>query len=387
MDLATHRLLQQRLLGVPHARPEDVVEGLLAVQAQDFVGAKWGVSQRTADPDDAQAQRAYDEGHILRTHVLRPTWHFVSRADIRWLLELSGPRVHALNAYYYRYHGVDAALVKRSNARIVKVLSRGEHLTRAELGRGLGALAGAAQTNGMGYRLACLLMRAELDGLICSGKMRGTHHTYALIEERAPHSAKLGRDETLAELARRYVDGHGPAQALDLAWWSGLPLREAKRALEACGTSLTRTTLEGKTYFQSAAPRSARRRGHAVHLLPYYDELVVAFKDRSALIDPHVTAKFSVPLAPSVLVDGRIVGSWRRTLVAREVVISVRLLRPLSSAVQKQLGRASARYANSLGLACRLETELMPRAGLRDGNGSEVGRARSGATAWPRVDL
>lgn len=107
MDLARQRLLQQRLLGSPGARPEDVVEGLLAVQAQDFPGAKWAVVQRTASSDDAEVQRAYDEGRILRTHVLRPTWHLVGPADIRWLLELSAPRVHAVNAYGYRLFGID----------------------------------------------------------------------------------------------------------------------------------------------------------------------------------------------------------------------------------------------------------------------------------------
>jgi hypothetical protein len=340
-----------------------VVESLLAVQAQDFPGAKWALTLRTADADDAQAQRAYDEGRILRTHVLRPTWHFVSAADIRWLLELSGPRVHALNAYYYRYHGLDSRVAKRSNALIVKALERGKHLTRAELGKALGALAGSAQTRGGGERLASLLMRAELDGLICSGTMRGKQHTYALIEERAPRSAKLSRDEALALLARRYVEGHGPAQARDLAWWSGLALREATRALEACGGSLTRTTLEGKTYFLSPTPPVARRRSPAVHLLPYYDELVVAFKDRGALVDSAVPAKSSVTLSPSVLVDGRIVGGWRRTLGEREVAIVAQLFRPLSSAEHKGLARAAARYASSLGLAGRLEAELAPEAG------------------------
>jgi hypothetical protein len=365
MDLALHRLVQQRLLGAPRAQPEDVVEGLLAVQAQDFPGAKWALSLRTADADDARAQRAYDEGRILRTHVLRPTWHFVSPADIRWLLELSGPRVHALNAYYYRYHGVDAKVVKRSNAIIVKALERGTHLTRTELGKALGALAGAAQAKGAGERLACLLMRAELDGLICSGTMRGKQHTYALIEERAPRSPKLGRDEALVELARRYVEGHGPAQARDLAWWSGLPLREATRALEACGGALTRTTLDGKTYFLSAAPPAARRRGPTVHLLPFYDELVVAFKDRSALIDSRIRSQSTVDLSPSVLIDGRIVGGWRRALTGREVAIVAQLFRPLSSVEHKALSRAAARYATSLGLTCRLEVELAPGASAR----------------------
>jgi hypothetical protein len=341
-----------------------VVKGLLAMQAQDFPGAKWAVLQRMASADDAEVQRAYDEGRILRTHVLRPTWHFVAPADIRWLLELSAPRVHAANAYAYRLFGVDKRGAKRSNARIVKALERSGQLTRAELGRVLGAREGDVEVKAAGTRLACLVMRAELDGLICSGPTRDGQHTYALLEERAPPSPKLGRDEALAELARRYVVGHGPAQAKDLAWWSGLVLDEAKRALEACGSALERTKLDGKSYYQAPAPPVARRRTPAVHLLPNYDELLVAFKDRSAMTDfPELrdAPQVSVLRTQFVTVDGRVVGGWRRLLTAREVVVMVQLWRPLSSAERSGLERAAARYAESLRRTCRLETELVTK--------------------------
>jgi hypothetical protein len=133
-DIARRRLIQQRLLGAPHERPQQVVESLLAVQSQDYAGAKWAIAQRTASPSDAEVEAAFQAGRILRTHVLRPTWHFVAPADIRWLLELTAPRVHAANAYYYRMHGLDAAAVKRSNGRIVKALGHG-HDPEAELER------------------------------------------------------------------------------------------------------------------------------------------------------------------------------------------------------------------------------------------------------------
>jgi hypothetical protein len=357
MDLARQRLVQQRLLGMPYPRPEAVVEGLVAVQSQDFVGAKWALVQRAEDADDAGAQRAYDEGRILRTHLLRPTWHFVTPADIRWLLALTAPRVHALNAYHYRMVGIDAAVAKKTNARIVKALASGQHLTRAELGRVLGVPKEVAPGD-VGGRLGCLLMHAELDALICSGAMRGKQHTYALLEERAPRAPKLSRDEALAELARRYVGGHGPAQVHDLAWWSGLTIGEAKRAFEACGTALERTTLGGKTYFLSPAPAVARRRTPSVHLLPNYDELLIAFKDRSAMFDPCVRPKSGALPVHFVMVDGRIVGGWRRSITPREVRIEAQLGRPLTSAESKGLERAAARYAESLGLSCRLEAEL-----------------------------
>jgi Winged helix DNA-binding domain len=351
MDIAWRRLAQQALIGAPRALPEEVVASLLAVQSQDYLGAKWAVAQRMLQGDDAGVQRAFQEGRILRTHVLRPTWHFVAPADIRWLLALTAPRVIAASAYYYRQHGMDAAAVKRSNGRIVRALAGGQQLTRAELG---GALGGAAQ--GMeGNRLAAFIMRAELDALICSGAMRGKQHTYALLEERAPASSPLGRDEALATLALRYVGGHGPAQVQDLAWWSGLTVADARRGFEACGRQLVHTLLDGCTYWSSPTEPVTRRRGPVVHLLPNYDELLVAFKDRSLMLEPNVASSTSALSGHVVVVDGRIIGGWRRTLSRRDVVVAAKLLRPPSVAERKGLERAAARYAASLGLELRLE--------------------------------
>jgi hypothetical protein len=356
LGLARQRLQQQRLTGTSYARPEDVVEGLLAIQSQDYLAAKWAVAQRTRDSDDAAVTKAFQEGRILRTHVLRPTWHFVAPADIRWLLELTAPRVHALNAYYYRKHGLDAALVQRSNTRIVKALSRGKHLTRDELGRALRE----GDTAMTGNRLAYFIMRAELDALICSGAMRGKQHTYALLEERVPPKSSLGRDEALARIARRYVSGHGPAQIQDLAWWSGLTVADAKRGFEASRGELAHDVVDGKTYWFVPQTPLAHPRGPVVHLLPNYDELVTAFKDRSAMLDPRITPRLDVLSAHFVLIDGRIVGGWRRTLGKREVLISAQLLRPLSVRERKGLDAAAASYARSLGLELRLEAEGVP---------------------------
>ena len=360
MDLPKQRLVAQHLIGPPLPHPEAVVASLLAVQSQDYAGAKWALAQRAASAGDEAVQQAFQDGRILRTHVLRPTWHFVAPADIRWLLALTAPRVHALNAYYYREHGIDAALARRAKNRIAKALSRGTHLTRDELARALGEKDGTMA----GSRLACIIMHAELDGLICSGAMRGKQHTYALLDERAPAAQPLGRDEALAEIARRYVAGHGPSQAKDLAWWSGLTLADAKRGLAACAGSLERCVVGTATYWFAPAPATPRpgRPGPSkpsVHLLPNYDELVIAFKDRSAMLDPRVTPRTSVLAAHFVVVGGRIVGGWRRVLARREVVIAAQLLRPLSAAERRGLDAAAARYAANLGLEHRLEAEMV----------------------------
>jgi winged helix DNA-binding protein len=351
-DLARWRLQQQGLVAPCCGEPQEVVEHLLAVQSQDFPGAKWAIAQRTPEPSDAAVQRAFDDGAILRTHVLRPTWHFVAPRDIRWLLELTAPRVHAANAYYYRQHGMDAALIRRSNERIVEALAGGRHSTRQELGRELEALGRPT-----GNRLAYFIMHAELDGLIVSGAMRGKQHTYALLDERAPAVPRLARDEALAELARRYISGHGPACSADLAWWSGLTRADAKRGLEAAAEHLGRMSLDGETYWFAPPPPSLRWRRPRVHLLPSYDELSIAFAARTAKLDPNVNSKGDALSAHLVTVDGRIVGGWRRTISRREVVIVAQLSRPLGAVERRGLEQAAERYAASLGLGWRRVVE------------------------------
>jgi hypothetical protein len=246
--------------------------------------------------------------------------------------------------------------VKRSNARIAAALARGTHLTRDDLAQVLGENHSAVSGN----RLAYVVMRAELDLLICSGAMRGKQHTYALVEERVAPTPMLGRDESLAALARRYVSGHGPAQVKDLAWWSGLTMADAKRGFDANLGELEQDTLDGKRYWFAPLSDVTRRKSPVVHLLPNYDELVIAFKDRSALRDPRLIPLTSVLSAHFILIDGRIVGGFRRSLSKAEVAITAQLLRPLTAAERKGLDAAARNYGRSLGLAVRLEAQQVP---------------------------
>ncbi len=211
-DIAQRRLRAQRLTGEPFASPVEAVRWLGAVQSQDYGGAKWALGQRTRNATEAELDRLFDEGAILRTHVLRPTWHFVTPADIRWLLELTGPRVKTKLAGRLRELEIDDGDVKRATAAFTAALTGGQHLTRPELADVLGK-AGIAVG---GQRLPHLIMRAELDGLVISGPRRGSQFTYALLEERVPKAPPLERDEALGELARRYFQSHGPAQIPEL---------------------------------------------------------------------------------------------------------------------------------------------------------------------------
>lgn len=213
-DIPRQRLRNQGIAGATFKKPGDVVEWLAAVQAQDYAGAKWALGLRLQDATDDDVEQAFAEGAILRTHLLRPTWHFVTPADIRWMLALTAPRAHAVNADMSRKLELDNALFKRSNAALARALHGGRQLTRDEL-RGVLQKAGIATDGGL--RLGYLLMRAELDGMVCSGARRGKQFTYALLDERAPHAKTLGREEALAELAQRYFVSRGPATVQDFA--------------------------------------------------------------------------------------------------------------------------------------------------------------------------
>ena len=234
--IAHHRLRQQQLAAPRFPTPEEVVAWLGAVQAQDYLGAKWALGLRLPETTDAAIEQAFADGAILRTHVLRPTWHFVAPADIRWMQALTGGRVLAANGYMVRQHGLEEATFQRSNAALAGALTGGNFLTRNELGAALAA----AGIHAEGNRLAYLVMRAELDALICSGPRRGKQFTYALLEERVPPAPALTPEEALAELTRRYFTGHGPATLQDFSRWSGLTVADARQGVDLVGDALAR---------------------------------------------------------------------------------------------------------------------------------------------------
>jgi hypothetical protein len=362
--MVERRLRNQRLVGGRAVSPEAVVAGLCAVQAQDYLGMQWAVAQRAGDCTDADVEDALSRGAILRTHVLRPTWHLVAPADIRWMLALTAPRVHALNAPYYRQTGLDAKVLARSDDVIARAVQGGRHLTRDELSLALRDAGIPAD----GLRLALLLMHAELEAVVCNGPRRGKQLTYAALDERAPAARALGPDEALAELARRYFTGHGPARAQDFAWWSGLRVADAQTAIAALGTALEGRRAGDDTLW-AAAGRVARRPSREstrVHLLPSYDEYVVAYRNHAPIVEADHAKTLSIRggfVGAAVLtVDGRVAGSWRRTLGRDGVTIQAQLLIPLVPAAQAALEREARRYGQFLKLPVHLDVRGPRRA-------------------------
>lgn len=352
-DIRHARLRNGRLVGRGFADPVEVVRWMGAVQSQDYPAAKWGLAQRTTGATSAQIDRLFDEGHILRTHVLRPTWHFVAPEDLRWLIALTGPRVHAANAHYYRKVGLDAALFRKGHRAIVRALRGRRHRTRTELAE----VYRRAGIEASGMRLAYLLMHAELEGLVCSGPLRGKQFTYALVDERVPRAKPRSREQALSELTRRYFTSHGPAQAGDFAWWSGLTVKDVKVGLESVG-HLAHETIDGKIWHFVPGKGAAAVTAPRIHLLPNYDEYLIAFKDHSASFEPAarrvLTREDAAVQRHIVVLDGCVVGGWRPTQGKSQVTLDTNLVVPVGRSQRAALQSAADAYGRFLELPVRV---------------------------------
>jgi hypothetical protein len=302
------RLTNQHLTGPGLEKPADIVAWLGAVQAQDYSGAKWAVGQRLRAADDTLLDQALAEGSILRTHIMRPTWHFVTPVDIRWLLALTAPRVNAVNAHMYRQLDLDEALFVRSNAAIAKALTGGRQLTRSELGEVLLQVGIVAE----GLRRGYIVHRAELDAVVCSGGRRGKQFTYALLDERAPQAHMLDRDEALAELTKRYFTSHGPATAADFAWWSGLTQKDALAGLAMVRDDIVEEAKGDQTYWLAPDRPIMTAPSPTAYLLPNYDEYLISYRHNSGVLNPahaDLIERSNPIFAHFILIDGHMVGT------------------------------------------------------------------------------
>jgi hypothetical protein len=349
LDILQQRLHNQLLSQTKFSQPSQVVTWLGAVQSQDYAGAKWALAQRTKGLTDAAIEQAFARGEILRTHVMRPTWHFVTPEDIRWMLELTAPRVRAAMASTCRQLGLDAPIFKKSNSLLAKALRGKKQLTRSELGHIL-------QKEGIpadGLRLGLLMLIAELDGIICSGARRGKQHTYALLDERAPQAKPLERDQALAELTNRYFRSHGPATLQDFVWWSGLTMNDARKGIDLVKSRLECETIDKQSYwFVLSAPK--KKSSPTVHLLQNYDEYTVAYTDRTAIFDVTHTNKLdsrgNIIFQYAIMIDGLVAGTWKRTIKKNEVVINVVPFTTLTHAQNQAIIAAIQQYGKFLEL-------------------------------------
>jgi hypothetical protein len=348
MNIINARFCNQQLDGNAAKSVEEVVRHLGAVQAQDYPGAKWALAQRLPHITNQELDDLFNAGSILRTHVLRPTWHIVMPEDIRWMLELTAPRISQAMAYYNRKLELDRAFFDRSATIIGESLAGGKALTRQEIAKILLAHNIPAATQRLGH----IMMQAELDGVICSGPLKGKQFTYALLSERAPQAKRLGREESIALLAKRYFTSHGPATIQDFVWWSGLTVSDAKLGLQLNKT-LLKQTIDGTDYWFGPVTKETVQPPHIL-LLSVYDEYVIAYNDYTPVFPPQAQTLTKLLgnawLSYVVVKDGRVIGSFRRQAKPKALNLEFRLVLPITQTDKKRIEIAAEEHAAFFGL-------------------------------------
>ncbi len=349
--IARWRLRNQHLVAPQLSSAADVVRSLLAVQAENPSQSEWAVAARVTAPDVNDLAALLDTGQVLRTHVLRPTWHYVSADDIVWLLALTGPRVQKVTGTQLRVqHGLDEGAVARARDVVVEEVGAAGALTRPEVAERL-VRRGFDGSSRAGMFVMLLLAHVELDGLICSGPRRDGEHTYALLSSRVPDARVLDRDEALAELALRYFISHGPATERDLSYWATLPLGDVRRGLAAVRDRLESFDHDGRTFWHASGERQPTRAGKpSGHLLQILDESYRGYQDSRWVLDAAgLLGRAREKSMGMGLVDGQVLTTMRRTVSAGSVRFELEPYRALTSAEKRALRDAGERYATFLG--------------------------------------
>jgi hypothetical protein len=344
------RLASQQLVGTKFSTPQEIVGYMGAMQAQDYPMARWAVGTRLPRAAESEVKAAIANAQIIRTHLVRPTWHFVASQDIYWMLDLTASHVKAAQSARERQLELTPQVFSKSNRVIETTLADGLPRTRDELIHAL-QIAGIPTDQN---RASHLLARAEADQIICSGPDRDNKPTYALLSQRVPVVNRLSHQEALAELATRYFTSRSPASLQDFTWWSGLPARDAAHALDLVKTDYNAETMANRTYWYSPETRIARPAQPSAFLLPTYDEFTISYTDRSASIDPGLEQHMKQisnrgVFRPIVVVGGQVVGIWKRAINKNGVTVEVQPFSRPDPGTEGLIRAAAGCYATFLG--------------------------------------
>jgi hypothetical protein len=351
--IAIDRLYSQQIACSKLKTPAEAVAWLVAVQAQDYPGAKWSLGLRLPGSTQADIEQALAEKSILRTWMVRGTLHFVTAADIRWMLALLAPRLIAGSMRRYKELELDEATLTRSNMILATALENGQQRTRTELFAIL-------ERNGLATRAQrgiFMLQRASLDGLICQSVMRGRDPLFLALDDSIPPTKPMTHAEALAELAQRYFTSRGPATLQDFGWWSGLLASDARAGLEAVQSQLVQEIWEGQTYWRSASTPEVCQDRPRLDLLPGFDEYLLGYKDRSAsLTEPRY--KKLTPLngmfPATIVIDGRVAGTWNRKVAKNSVTLIPNPFTELPPRDYQDLSIATQRYGEFIDMPVKI---------------------------------
>jgi hypothetical protein len=352
-DIANIRLISQRIEGTDFRTAKEIVSWMGAMQAQDYAMAKWAIGTRLLNATGASVEDAIDKGEVIRTHVMRPTWHFVTAEDIYWMLELTAPQIKS--SMKSRHTGLELTkeVVAQGNKLIENVIAKEKNVTREQIAKVFENSNIRTDDN----RLAHFLILAELDGIICSGQIIDNKPSYALLNERVPHKKNLTREESLAELAKRYFKSHCPATINDFAWWSGLPFKDVRQGLELVKKDFVFEAYGDQKYWMTPSFTTFRRDKQSIHLLPAYDEFLIGYRDRSAaltVIDKNKTVSVNGIFYPIIITDGQVAGLSKKKTVKDKMMIEIILFRESNHGFESLIGKEVSDYGRFLNKATEI---------------------------------
>jgi hypothetical protein len=350
-SIAEQRLVNQRLHGGLRLSVAGAVRRMGAVQAQDYHGGLWAIGLRAAGSTEASVEQALADGLIVRTWPMRGTLHIVPSRDVRWMLKALTPRAIRKAATRFRKLGLEQEVLGRARRLFEKKLRGAEPVTRS----GMYDLLIEAGISPAGQRGINILARLAQDGVICFGPRRGAQQTFVLLEEWIPPGRMLERDEALAELALRYFRSHGPATAGDFAWWTGITLAETAAALEGAKSRLEHEDVDGARYWGPAGPSSSGAPRTSVVLLPPFDELLVAYRDRSAALDRGHPSGVQILLSPTIAEGGHIVGTWARRELSAARALTIRFFESPPPATVRAVEHCARRYGRFAGTDVKVD--------------------------------
>lgn len=358
-EIAIRRLWAQGLVEPKFETAGEVVNWLGAVQAQEYPGGSWTIGMRLPGRTTAAVEAGVADKSVVRVLFMRGTIHFVPGKDIRWMLPLVQERVRRIlhSAAKYNKTGLDEATFLRAQEVLAKAMQGRPPLIRDEVRQAM--IDGGIKANNNGYMF--LLQRAQIDGLVCYGSHRGKQQTFTLLDEWVPPAPLLDREAGLAEFARRYFISHGPATLHDYANWAGLPIADARAGLDANRAALREDVIDGTAYYSAPdAIDAPLPEQPSAHLLQMYDEYFLGYKERSASIPAGYQARWNAqdPLyGAAIIIDGRMVGTWRRVLKTKTITYTFDFFEPVIGARYDAVRDAARRYADFLGLEAVFETE------------------------------
>lgn len=337
------RLRSQQLLNPHFSSPQDLISFMGAMQAQDYQMAKWAIALRLKKQfSNNEVEQALNEGKILRTHILRPTWHFIHPEDIRWMLQLTGKRIKAANNSLGKSLNIDEKLDSKVNKLLEKNLSGNVALTKQEITEIFEHEKIPATTP----HLNRFLLNAEADGIICSGPIKANKHSYMLLEERVPSVKEIHKDEALAKMAKAYFRSHSPATLNDFVWWSGLTINEARQAINFIEEDLIKDTFEKDAiYIHKSLNETIVY--NSVHLLPSYDEYLISYKSRTVALEPQHFSKAFTNYGifyPVILHQGEVIGNWKKLKSKNKTICDFSFFHPGKEIDKKLLEEANIRY-------------------------------------------